>query len=123
VHGNALSSSFQLGIYLILGIGVLVLGILLIGVVRKRTFASLRESMDFRGFTPAELDRFKKLGLLTDDEISRLQKMMAEKALDSMKKRTEAPGEKVDMDSLVATAQKLLKEHQKPKGTSSEEES
>lgn len=102
-----LSSLVQMGLIL-----VILIGVILVAYWWRRRMASRAFSeLDFREFSPWELDRLKEKGLLSDEEAKRLQAIIAEKAVESMHRVKSKPAERVDLQSLLAEAERLRKEH------------
>jgi hypothetical protein len=101
----------HLGLILLLGVGLLAFALVVGHLVRKRVLQKLSQPMDFREFSPRELDRLKGLGLISDEEVKRLQSVIAQKSMEMIQKATEPPSEKPDLQSLLAEAERLHKQH------------
>lgn len=101
------NSLVQVGLLL-----VILIGVMLVAYWWRRRMASRAFSdMDFREFSPWELDRLKERGLLSEEETKRLQAIIAEKAMESMHRSRTQPVERVDLQNLLAEAERLRKEH------------
>ena len=77
---------------------------------------------DFRCFSPAELDRLKGMGLLTESEAKKVQAILAERTLEEMENRKTPLREAVDLNSLLAEAEKLKRESSRAESSPSDEE-
>jgi cytochrome c-type biogenesis protein CcmH/NrfG len=91
-------------------------------VGRRSRGRKTSSTADFRCFSPAELDRLKDKGLLTESEAKKVQAVLAERTLEEMEKKKAPMKEAADLNSLLAEAERLKRESLRAEFPPSDEE-
>jgi len=95
-----------LQILILVGIGFGALGAFAYALRRAKK-EDARSLADMRCFTPGELERLKGKGLLTEEEARAIQAVVADRTIDSLKKKEEPEASPPDLNALLAEAERL----------------
>jgi len=94
----------QIIVQLLILLGVAVVAVVIASYIRRRSVDS--GNVAFRDLDPGDLSSLQRKGLLTEDEARRLQSVIAQRAIEDLEKRKEPAPKKVELQDLLAEAEK-----------------
>lgn len=95
---------FQIIIQLLILLGLAVVGVVVATIIRRRSVDT--STAVFKDLDPNDLSSLQTKGLLTEEEARRLQSVIAQRAIEDLDKRKQPPPKKVELQDLLAEAEK-----------------
>jgi len=99
-----------LQVFVVLGLGF-GSAILLFLVSRRKNRGLSASQLEQGLFSPGELERLKRKGLLTEEEAKRVQSIVANRTLEQIEQSKAQPEDGIDVNQLLARAEDLKRRH------------